>query len=187
MAFMKPPMSKSYYYHNSPISASRKCDSRSPGLSAARLGLISRERCIRARVKRLECLIFRHYSRIKVVDRHNEGSDDHRHAYESRQHQYQHRFPEDAVEAILKELLLTAAEADATLKGAALPSDAVGKAAAAAQLDLLEAVSLLCDIEPILKFELKDSLVRTGGYSSVNQAMTHLMPRIEKVWEKKWK
>jgi hypothetical protein len=96
-------------------------------------------------------------------------------------------FPKDAVEAILKELLLTAAEADATLKGAALPSDAVGKAAAAAQLDSLEVVSLLCDIEPILKFELKDSLVRTGGYSSVNQAMTHLMPRIEKVWEKKWK
>ena len=35
-----------------------------------------------------------------------------------------------------------------------------------------------------MKFELKDSLVRTGGYTSANQALDHLMPRLEKAWEK---
>ena len=52
---------------------------------------------------------------------------------------------------------------------------------------LLDVVSLLCDIEPIIGFELKDHLVRAGGYNSVNQAMEHLMPRIEKAWDKEWK
>jgi hypothetical protein len=93
-------------------------------------------------------------------------------------------FPKAEVEAKLKEVLLGAAQSDAALKGIALPSDTAGQATASVQLDSLEVVSLLCDIEPIVEFELKDSLVRTGGYSSVNRAMEHLMPRIEKAWEK---
>ena len=48
----------------------------------------------------------------------------------------------------------------------------------------LDVVSLLCDVEPIVGFELKDSLVRAGGYNSVNQAMDHLMPQIETAFEK---
>jgi hypothetical protein len=79
---------------------------------------------------------------------------------------------------------LGAALSEATLKGVTLPSDTTGQAAASVRLDSLEVVSLLCDIEPIVNSELKDSLVRSGGYSSVNQAMEHLMPRIEKSWEK---
>jgi hypothetical protein len=93
-------------------------------------------------------------------------------------------FPKAAVEAKLKEALLGAAEADAALKGTVLPADVAGKASASVELDSLEVVSLLCDIEPIVGFELKDSLVRRGGYSSVNDALGHLLPRIEKAWEK---
>src|SRR5258705_14015340 len=89
-------------------------------------------------------------------------------------------FPKAEVEAQLKEALLDAAESDATLRGITLPSDIGGKASAAVQLDSLDVVSLLCDVEPIVGFELKDSLVRTGGYSSVDEAMRHLMPHIEK-------
>src|SRR5882672_10616982 len=87
-------------------------------------------------------------------------------------------FPKIAVEAKLKELLLGAAESDAALKGIMLPTDVAEKAAAVVQLDSLDVVSLLCDIDPIVGFELKDSVVRMGGYSSVNQALGHLMPRI---------
>jgi hypothetical protein len=93
-------------------------------------------------------------------------------------------FPKGEVEAKLKESLLGAAQSEAALKGILLPGDSAGQAAASVRLDSLDVVSLLCEIEPIVKFELKDSLVRTGGYSSVNQAMDHLIPRIEKAWEK---
>jgi len=70
------------------------------------------------------------------------------------------------------------------MKGIKLPADVAAQAAASVRLDSLDVVSLLCDVEPIVGFELKDHLVRAGGYSSVNQAMDHLMPRIEKAWEK---
>jgi acyl carrier protein len=96
-------------------------------------------------------------------------------------------FPEVEVEAKLKEVLLEAAQSHAAMKGIALPADSAGQASAAVRLDSLDVVSLLCDIEPILDIELKDSLVRSGGYYSVNQAMDHLMPRIKKAWEKKQK
>jgi acyl carrier protein len=91
-------------------------------------------------------------------------------------------FPKAEVEAKLRHVLSEAAQSGAVLKGVALPR--AGQVAASLRLDSLDVVSLLCDIEPILRFELKDSLVRSGGYSSVNQAMEHLMLRIEKAWEK---
>ncbi len=93
-------------------------------------------------------------------------------------------FPKAGVEAKLRDVLLDAARSDASLKGVKLPSDIADQAAAMVRLDSLDVVSLLCDVEPILGFQLKDSLVRTGGYNSVNQAIEHLMPRIEKAWEK---
>jgi hypothetical protein len=93
-------------------------------------------------------------------------------------------FPKAAVEAKLKGALLGAAQSEAALKGITLPGDTVGQAAASVRLDSLDVVSLLCEVEPIMKFDLKDSLVRTGGYGSVNQAMDHLMPRLEKAWQK---
>jgi hypothetical protein len=93
-------------------------------------------------------------------------------------------FPKAEVQAKLNELLLAAAQSDAALKGITLPSDAAEQISASVQLDSLEVVSLLCEIEPILNFELKDSLVRSGGYASIQQAMEHLMPRIEKAWQK---
>jgi len=93
-------------------------------------------------------------------------------------------FPKAEVQAKLRELLLAAAQADAALKGITLPTDAAGRLSASVPLDSLEVVSLLCEIEPIVNFELKDSLVRSGGYSSIHQAMEHLMPRIEKAWQK---
>jgi hypothetical protein len=93
-------------------------------------------------------------------------------------------FPAGEVEAKLKEVLLGAAESEAALKDVALPVDVSAKIAASVQLDSLEVVSLLCEVEPIVGFELKDSLVRAGGYSSVKEALGHLVPRIEKAWEK---
>jgi hypothetical protein len=93
-------------------------------------------------------------------------------------------FPKGAVEAKLRDALLESAKSDAAVRGVQLPADPAGQAAASVHLDSLDVVSLLCDVEPIVGFELKDSLVQAGGYSSVNEAMEHLMPQIERAWVK---
>jgi hypothetical protein len=93
-------------------------------------------------------------------------------------------FPKTAVEARLRRDLLKSAAADAALKGITFPSGAAAQSAAAIQIDSLVVVSLLCAVEPALGMKLQDSVVKTGGYTSVNHAMEHLMPRIEKTWEK---
>jgi hypothetical protein len=93
-------------------------------------------------------------------------------------------FPNADVEAKLRDLLLEAVTADAQLKGITLPADEPGKFAASIHLDSLGVVDLLCGLEPIVGFELKESLVKAGGYNSINDAVGHLMPRIEKAWTK---
>jgi hypothetical protein len=93
-------------------------------------------------------------------------------------------FPSADVEAKLRDLLLDAVTADAQLKGIVLPADKPGKCAASIRLDSLGVVDLLCGLEPVVGFELKESLVKTGGYKSVDDAVEHLMPRIEKAWTK---
>jgi hypothetical protein len=73
----------------------------------------------------------------------------------------------------------------APLKAVSLPTAAAAKIAFKFQIDSLGVVDLLCEVEPLLGFALKDSVVRAGGYDSIAEAMSHLMPRIEKAWIKK--
>jgi hypothetical protein len=67
----------------------------------------------------------------------------------------------------------------------ALPTAPGQIAKAAVQVDSLVVVSILCAVEPIVGFELPDSVVRAGGYASVESALGHLLPRIEKEWMKR--
>ena len=46
-------------------------------------------------------------------------------------------------------------------------------------------VSILCAVEPIVGFELPESVVQAGGYTSVKSALGQLLPRLEKEWMKK--
>jgi len=87
-----------------------------------------------------------------------------------------------AVESCLRVELLEAVESEASVKGIALPSAAADKAAAAVSIDSLVAVTILCAVEPIVGFELPDRVVRAGGYASVEKAVEHLLPGIEKQW-----
>ena len=93
-------------------------------------------------------------------------------------------FPSAKVEACLRNDLLQSVASDASLKGIRFPADAPAQSATSIHIDSLVVVELLCGVEPILGFELSDSVVRAGGYSSINQAIEHLMPRIEKTWQK---
>ena len=51
--------------------------------------------------------------------------------------------------------------------------------AAAVPMDSLSVVAALIAVEAVVGFELRESLVRTGGYDSVQAAVDHLLPRIQ--------
>jgi len=81
--------------------------------------------------------------------------------------------------------LIETVKAEAFVKGITLPAATAQVAKTPFQVDSLVVVSILCAIEPIVGFELPDSVVRAGGYSSVESALEHLLPGIEKQWMKR--
>jgi hypothetical protein len=66
-----------------------------------------------------------------------------------------------------------------------LPNGSIEILKARVHIDSLVAVSILCTIETIVALELPDSIVRAGGYESVQSALDHMLPRLEKEWMKK--
>ena len=94
-------------------------------------------------------------------------------------------FPKAAIEACLRDELVEAIKIEASVKGITLPSAISDIVKAPVRLDSLVAVSILCAVEPIVGFELPDSVVQAGGYSSVDAALGHMLPRIEKLWMKR--
>jgi len=94
-------------------------------------------------------------------------------------------FPVAAVSACLYSELVETVTAEASVRGVALPSAPAQIAMTPFQVDSLVVVSILCAVEPIIGFELPESVVRAGGYGSVESALEHLLPRIEKQWIKR--
>ncbi|WP_370399007.1 hypothetical protein [Sulfitobacter sp. JB4-11] len=94
-------------------------------------------------------------------------------------------FPTQELESVLRSELMAAAEVEADINGISLPSQPGVAAVAPVPMDSLVVVELLCAVEPILGFAPKDATVRTGGYNSVQEALDHLMPRLEQQWQKK--
>lgn len=94
-------------------------------------------------------------------------------------------FPKAAVIKALSDELLAVAQIEAQLRGISLPKDQAGTMKAAVPLDSLSVVDTLCAVETVVGFELRDNIVRTGGYDSIEDALAHVVPRIEKVWVKK--
>lgn len=94
-------------------------------------------------------------------------------------------FPSQAVESKLRGALLQSVQSTAAVQGIALPPTNAEQCATRIHLDSLEVVDLLCDVESIVGFELKDSIVKAGGYQSINEALAHVLPRIEAAWLKR--
>ena len=95
-------------------------------------------------------------------------------------------FPLADVELVLRDELIEAAEVEAATQGATFPSSPAQASVAPVRLDSLAVVDLLCALEPVLGFAPMDTTVRTGGYGSVEEAVSHLMPRLEAQWRKRW-
>jgi hypothetical protein len=81
--------------------------------------------------------------------------------------------------------LIEAVKIEASIRGISLPAALAQIIKAAVHVDSLVVVSILCAVEPIVGFELPDSVVRAGGYVSVESALGHLLPRIEKEYMKR--
>lgn len=94
-------------------------------------------------------------------------------------------FPTAAVEADLRSELIESIKAEAMIKGVTLPAATSAIAQIPFQVDSLIVVSILCVVEPLVGFELPESVVRTGGYASVEQAVGQLLPRIKAQWNKR--
>jgi hypothetical protein len=93
-------------------------------------------------------------------------------------------FPAAAVEAKLRERLIDLVDGTASMTGITLSNDLAAKCKAVIQIDSLDVVDVLCAVERVVGHELKDSIVRAGGYQSIEEALGHVMPRIEKSWNK---
>jgi hypothetical protein len=94
-------------------------------------------------------------------------------------------FPKAQILATITGELIDIATTEAEFRKIKLPPDIPGRMKAAVPMDSLTVVDALCAIESTLGFELRESTVRTGGYNSVQEALDHLMPRIERAWVKK--
>lgn len=93
-------------------------------------------------------------------------------------------FPKTDLEVLLCDELIMAAEVEANIQGTALPASTAIAVLAPVPLDSLAVVDLLCSVEPLLGFAPKSATVKTGGYNSVQEAMDHLLPRLEEQWQK---
>jgi|SRR5689334_8515641 len=81
-------------------------------------------------------------------------------------------FPAAVVEARLSQELTRIVQHQALVRGSL------------AGIDSLAVVEILCALDDILPFEVNESVVKPGGYSSIEEAVKNLSERIEKRWRK---
>ncbi len=94
-------------------------------------------------------------------------------------------FPSTTVEATLRDELVEAVKIEASIRGVGLPVARADIAKASVHIDSLVVVSILCAVEEIVGFEVPESVVRVGGYTSVDSALGQLLPNLEKLWARK--
>jgi len=93
-------------------------------------------------------------------------------------------FPAAAIENHLRGLLADEAKVQAQLRGTGTGSGPSLKRSSKAEpeIDSLVAVEALTAIEPFVPFELSESLIRPGGYTSVDVFIHDLLPKVNNLW-----
>ena len=95
-------------------------------------------------------------------------------------------FPTALVEACLVAELTEAVGAFARIKGTPLPATPAQIRIMPVQIDSIVCVDILCAVEPVLGgIELPETVVKAGGYGSIDSAVKNMLPRIEKEWKKR--
>ena len=93
-------------------------------------------------------------------------------------------FPAGEIETCIRDFLAEEAEMQATLHGGSMSGPSGGSIGPQPVIDSLVVVEILLEIEPMVPFELPDSLVRPGGYNSITGVVQHLIPQLETQWRK---
>lgn len=88
------------------------------------------------------------------------------------------------IAAVLQEEFVSAVTAEAELIEVDLPDTPIDIAQMPFEIDSLLAIEILLVVEDVVGFELPSSVVKAGGYESVDNAIELLLPKIEKQWKK---
>lgn len=93
-------------------------------------------------------------------------------------------YPATAVAAVMQEELLRAVRSRFRRKGQSLPIADNEVVLLAIEIDSLTVVELLSNLDDILPFKVTESVVKAGGYGSIEAAAKHVVSRIETKWNK---
>jgi len=94
-------------------------------------------------------------------------------------------FPEADIRAVLLDSLLDNVRNQATMFGKILPSDEGELASSPIEIDSLVVVDISIEAEPLLGFEIRaERIVRQGGYGSVEEAVSDVLFKLAKEWQK---
>jgi hypothetical protein len=91
-------------------------------------------------------------------------------------------FPAQVLETSIREFLAEEGAMQAVLHGNNAP--VVAGIGPQPVIDSLVVVEILLELETKVPFDLPESLVRAGGYDSVDEVVQHLIPQVEKRWIK---
>jgi hypothetical protein len=93
-------------------------------------------------------------------------------------------FPAGEIEACIRDFLAEEGAMQAVLHGTVPAGGAGGAIGPQPVIDSLVVVEVLIEVEDKVPFALPDSLVRAGGYDSVDEVVQHLMPQLDRRWRK---
>jgi hypothetical protein len=91
-------------------------------------------------------------------------------------------FPAQAIEATIRDFLAEEGAMQAVLHGGSPVGGVAGTIGPQPAIDSLVVVEVLLELETQVPFDLPESLVRAGGYDSVDEVIQHLMPKLQQRW-----
>ena len=94
-------------------------------------------------------------------------------------------FPASEIESCIRDFLAEEATMQAELRGSGETGTEKGATLGPQPvIDSLVVVEVLIELEPMIPFPLPESLIRAGGYDSVDVVVTDLVPQLQRRWRK---
>ncbi|WP_296739080.1 hypothetical protein [Mesorhizobium sp.] len=91
-------------------------------------------------------------------------------------------YPAAGVSSLMRDELLNAIRSTYRRKGLPLPPDDASVVAKPIEIDSQLVVETLQVLDDILPFKVTESVVKAGGYGSIEAAVAHVTGRVEKKW-----
>ena len=93
-------------------------------------------------------------------------------------------YPAANIAAVLRHELLGVIRRRFRRKGTPLPKKDGEVLIITIEIDSLTVVELLSSLDDVLPFEVTESVVKAGGYNSIEAAVQHVTGRVESKWNK---